>query len=654
MKNALLILAVSGSLSACATGGAGWGWAAPEVLQQEVPKANSGAEAIYLLRERRITVGLRKGDGYTVSAHHDVVKVLSEKGYSYADVRVGYSTKSEIVGFEARTIGPDGSVQLVQPANVFDDESSAVDKKGSYKVRVFAFPGVKVGSVLEYRYSVEYPFVLPYFSDYLPAKIPTQQFTLEVVSDEHVPIRLKAYNAPPSMKLDELEPGARYLRLSANAIPGASGESLAPHRATRDPWWAISAQAILLRGDVYPLGRDWDSVYKSRAQALYEKDGDYHGGLVPPVSLDGCADLPCRISRTLEWLNQAAPSTGQHPWPSAEKASEVLDRGQGSVTDRARLLARALQTQDVRFQFAFTAPKLSQPVDLDAPNTEILEQLILWLPAQGGAPGTWIDPDCSYCRFGEVPEDLLGAKALLLEETSDAPGHTAYVTKFQTIGGTLPRPSQRTTTYALTWREVGDLVWSVKRQTSGRAAQGAYQYTREWNAERWKEAAETSGKQLAPNAEILSHAPFRLEPSSATGERSFEVLIRGHAILDGERLIVPLTPFFSAWEEDLMEEERKFDIRVDASEFHEDHLEIPVPEGYQLETLPQPRSAKSPLFELQFSADESGGKVHLRRGLQAHFGLVERSQYSALRRVIDELRATKKDAITFRRVPSAP
>src|SRR5436305_623827 len=89
---------------------------------------------------------------------HDVLAILGEKGFKYADVRVGYRSNANIVSFAARAIDPDGTVRAVEPQNVHDDVAlaSEVDDE-NYKIRVFGFPGVKVGSVLEYQYTIEAP-----------------------------------------------------------------------------------------------------------------------------------------------------------------------------------------------------------------------------------------------------------------------------------------------------------------------------------------------------------------------------------------------------------------------------------------------------------------------------------------------------------------
>lgn len=83
------------------------------------------------------------------------IKVLSDKGESYADVEVLVPPDCSIRGLKARTIHPDGSI-VEFTGKAFQ---KIVMKGPGLKVmaRAFSLPDVTVGSIIEYKYKIGYP-----------------------------------------------------------------------------------------------------------------------------------------------------------------------------------------------------------------------------------------------------------------------------------------------------------------------------------------------------------------------------------------------------------------------------------------------------------------------------------------------------------------
>lgn len=649
-----LILAFACVFSACSSSSGGWSWAPDEVLRRPPTIAKPDSEATYLLREARVTLGFRKNKGYTHLSQHAVLKVLSEKGYHYASVRVPYNKRAEVVGFEARTIGADGAVQAVRPENVFEDESDRSDDKDNYRVRVFAFPGVKVGSVLEYRYTLEYPYVVGYLSDFVAAEIPTEDFRLEIIADERVPIRFKAYNAPKTIALKELEAGARHLLLTAQQVAPFENQVLAPDRGELDAWWAIAVQALIFGGEIYPINRDWDSTFDRRAETLLKDADKFHDGARPPIDVSGCGDPACRVRRALSWVNQVAPANGQWPWPGKDRMQEVLDRGEASGTDRGRILARALETLEVEYLFAFTSEREATKPDLEAPSTELLNHLLLYLPSQASLGATWIDPGCGYCGLGQISERLNGSQALVLTETTDGPGHVKYVTRWETIRGEPGPTAVRRRDLELRWREGGDVELGVVQSHRGRMAQRVFGDTREWSQERWKKDADEKMKLIFPSGELLKYEPVTLNRQDWQTTYKLEVLARAHAVVDGDRLILPLTFLEQYWDGAMKSDDRRFELVVRDTEHNQDVLAVPIPAGYQLESAPPALKVEGGLFRLDFEARPGDGVVVVHRHLDFTSGRMPKGQYEAARRVFDALRQTQKGSLVFKRGAAAP
>ncbi|MBZ5657653.1 MAG: DUF3857 and transglutaminase domain-containing protein [Acidobacteriia bacterium] len=113
------------------------------------PKA-PGAQAIYLYRQ------VDRDDVHDSREFNFVrLKVLTEEGRKYADVEIPFlKQQGDISGIKARTIQPDGTV-IDFHGKVY--EKTIVKAKGvKYLAKTFTLTDVRVGSILEYSYNVDF------------------------------------------------------------------------------------------------------------------------------------------------------------------------------------------------------------------------------------------------------------------------------------------------------------------------------------------------------------------------------------------------------------------------------------------------------------------------------------------------------------------
>jgi hypothetical protein len=129
-----------------------------ELSMTSDPKA-PGAAAVYLYFEEKTDDPLHYHSVYAR------VKVLTEKGKELATVEVPYlRDEQKVTDIKARTIHADGTVVPLEGK----PEDLLAKKAGDRQIgkRVFNLPGVQVGSILEYQYTVRYDddhFSSPYW-----------------------------------------------------------------------------------------------------------------------------------------------------------------------------------------------------------------------------------------------------------------------------------------------------------------------------------------------------------------------------------------------------------------------------------------------------------------------------------------------------------
>jgi len=107
-----------------------------------------GAPAIYLYRQ------VDRDDANNREVTYERIKILTEEGRKYADVEIPFlKEKDRIRGIKARTVQADGTIVNFD-SKVY--EKTIVKAKGwKYLAETFTMPDVRVGSIIEYRYTDE-------------------------------------------------------------------------------------------------------------------------------------------------------------------------------------------------------------------------------------------------------------------------------------------------------------------------------------------------------------------------------------------------------------------------------------------------------------------------------------------------------------------
>lgn len=180
------------------------------LLDEEVVSFWQESSAIKVITEKRVRI-----------------KIFSEKGLTYADIKIPYLSRKrgtkmkEISGF-SYTLDSTGNIvtQKVDKKQIFRDKLDEDIRKLS-----FAFPGIKPGSIIEYRYTkveTNYFHVNPWLiQDLIPVLLAT--YTITVPPNIDIDYRVKTKMA--IQKKDTLIPlrfmmgNERHLSFSAQQIP---------------------------------------------------------------------------------------------------------------------------------------------------------------------------------------------------------------------------------------------------------------------------------------------------------------------------------------------------------------------------------------------------------------------------------------------------
>ena len=137
-----------------------WTQPTPEQLKMTSDPAAPDAPAVYLFREEIVD------DNVHFHRVYAQIKILTEKGKEeFSDIEIPYEgSNSDIKAVEGRTIHADGTV-IPFTGKPYSKE---LVKSGDVKwmAKVFSMPDVQVGSILEYRWELQYGdnwYIPPHF-----------------------------------------------------------------------------------------------------------------------------------------------------------------------------------------------------------------------------------------------------------------------------------------------------------------------------------------------------------------------------------------------------------------------------------------------------------------------------------------------------------
>ncbi len=134
-----------------------FGTVSKKEINMRTYEKDTTAHAVVLEEYGDVSFQLIKDRILLVKHYYTKIKILDKQGKKYANIEIPYfhnrKSKEKIKNIKAVTHNPEGTDRLT------DDQIFTVDHTEKWSEKRFTFPNVKVGSVLEYQYTLETPFV---------------------------------------------------------------------------------------------------------------------------------------------------------------------------------------------------------------------------------------------------------------------------------------------------------------------------------------------------------------------------------------------------------------------------------------------------------------------------------------------------------------
>jgi len=362
--------------------------------------------------------------GRTVHSGYVVYKILTQKGAeSWDAMSVAWEPwHEERPSIQARVIGPDFSVHMLDPKSI--EESPA--RGGDYKTysdgkRLSApFPAIAQGVVVEEEY-VERE-TQPFFAT---GHVGIVSFGREEAPVEHSHL---VFDAPASLPLRTatllLLPDLKPVRVEANGrvtltFDQPRIEGIEQRDAYLPPDYARIPEVR------YSTGKSWQAM-----AADYSKIVDAHAD---PAAVQEIVDKLIagkttradKESAIVEYLDEEVRYTGIEFGEAAlvpHNPADTLQQKYGDCKDKATLLVTMLRAAGIQAYVALLNAGSRMDVPADLPGMGVFDHAIAYVPAGPlpGDPPLWIDATDQYARLGQLPIDDQGRLALIARPETTA------------------------------------------------------------------------------------------------------------------------------------------------------------------------------------------------------------------------------------------
>jgi len=616
----------------------------PEELHMSSEPLAPGAPAIVLYRQVD-----RDDSGETA---HEVnflrIKILKEEGRKYADVEVPFYKEGgeNIVNVNARTLHADGSVVPFQGKPF--DKYIAKAKGLKYMAKTFTLPDVQVGSVIEYSYTLDLPEDYVFDSHWI---LSDELFT------KHAKFSLKEYTSyystlglqwrwqllpagaePPKSGSDHI------IRMEVNNVPAFQVEDYMP------PENELKSRVDFTYSE--DMEKDpkkfWQNWGKKR-NGIVEGFVDKHKAMEEAVSKIVAASDPPEIklqkiyARVQQIRNTSYEfeKTAQEQKRAKEKdnsnVEDVWKRGYGNGAQLNWLFLALARAAGFEAYSVFLSDRRNYFFDPAMMDARKLDSDVVLVKVNG--KDVFCDPGAAFTPFGLLEWSETWVPGLRLDKDGGSWITTA-----------VPKSADSRVIHKadLALSDTGDLEGKLTVTYTGlEAMQRRREERNDDDADRKKYLEDDVRSSIPAAGELdLSNQPD-WKSSNTPLVAEFKLKIPGWVSGAGRKAFLPVG-LFSAGEKRVFEQEaRVYPIYFEFPSQKEDDVNITLPAGWQVSSVPSPRvqDAKAALYSL--TVENNKQTVHVNRKMNIDLVILESKYYPALRNFFQLVRTGDDEQVVL-------
>lgn len=570
------------------------GWipvTAQDLSLREVP-GNPGAPAIQLYYSQNINDHDENNEGEYIYRR---IKILSEKGKSYADVEIRIPDGFKLSELKARTVDGDG-----KPTDFTGKPFDKIVAKGrgfKYLAKAFTFPDVTVGTILEYRYKLNYP------ANVLPPHEWVVQHDLYTVKEE---FGIQAY-VGPIRGIDGLVGLSLFQTLPRNAKIQRKGEGFTLQMENvpafeAEPYMPPQVSYLYHVTMAYG-GREMTSPEKfwHDAGLQWNQDaetfiGDFKD--IKSAAAEATGDEPDaekKLHRLYERAQQVRnlsyererteDELKKESLKSNQNVADVLNRGYGTRTEITRLFVALARAAGFESSILRTSNRSERFFDLNLLYSDQLDTEIALVALNG--KDLYLDPGTRFCPFGLLRWVRTSTRALKLDkkggsfvEVPMAPHNMAAIGRAAEVA----------------LDEQGELTGEITVEFKGSEALERRLQALETDDAGKTKMLEDEVQQWLPNGAIIKLKTSSGWDTPATPLTArFSISVPTFGSLAGKRLLIARELFQLQQANAFKQQDRKFPVYFPYAFEEDDKISVRVPRAFPWKAFPRSRAPISGL-----------------------------------------------------------
>ncbi len=558
---------------------------------------------------------------------HRIVKVLNNRGQSYANIAIPYTPKSLIENIQARTISPNGEIKVLDKKYIYDvNLYPRFIFYSDQRAKIFTMPAIEDGSVIEYRYQMRISgrSLWPSwnFQDFVPTL--NSRFTLEAPSEWKVNYKLYHTDLEPEIVKAPSGFKSSYTWQETN-VPAFKSEFGMP-----------PLNESLARLEIAPLGMStWDDValwYDGLSEPQI-KAGKAIKEFASVLTKNSASDEE-KLKNIYEWVRDqvryiavAIGIGGYQPHP----AEQVLINRYGDCKDMSTLLCSLAREVGIEAYEVLVSTWQNGAPDTSLPSPFQFNHAIAYCPAVGDN-GVWMDATEKGSPFGKLPWYDQNLPVLVIGKD----GRSEIITT-----PCVPADSNHTLfDWQVDLQETGAAIIHGKTQYNGALAsemREALIYASKDEERQWLEtflATRISGAKL-DSFQISGLDPvknpliirYQLYTSTFALPRADEMIF-----CPGQILAFDLPDYFRS-------ADREHSIQFRFGVHNELKLTINLPENWTANISATTDSIDSPFGSASWTYSLEGNKIYIQLNCHLKGKKVDPEQYHEFQNFLDEIKA---------------
>lgn len=564
-----------------------------ELLKRTQPKLDPDADAEYILHKTRVEDRVLGGsDVVLIYSYYVRMKIYTERGKErYSTIDIAAPGDGMIRELKGRTILPDGKVVPLEKDSVFERDVKRPSGR-TIRRRSFAMPAVSVGSVIEYQWNEYYN---GHWSNNLHLDVqqdePVWELQLQVKPIDFSKTRFSGELLMNSRNFQCRPPGWKrvghdWYGISMQDIPAFREEQFMPPVDQLRAWiFFYYEEPNPPKGKKY-----WEQFGKKKFEETKEKTKS--ANLVKTRAAEiiaGAVTPEEKVTRLVNYCRTKVKNFA-HPlfrvsaadlgdWKPIVEPSETLERGMGSPMDIQYLLIALAQEAGFDARLARLVGRDEYFFEEQFPNDYFMKRVNVAIKVEN----EW--------KFFDVAQPFLEPGMLSWPEE----GVSAVIPdpkELIVVTTPISPPSRNTIRKVahLALDEEGTLKGTIDEAKSGYSAVSEKMRLVRMTEEERRQAVEEDLKERYPSATVTSLEVLNADDVDQLLTYRYTIALPNYAERTGKRLFV-LPSFFRRGQPALFtSSNRQFPVYFYHGWLETDHVEITLPEGYELDSPDAPSS----------------------------------------------------------------